>query len=299
MILLLPSGNQPGSQLSDCSGAHCEFPSRRPMGSNWPTRGVNRTGGLVMLGYLISHVILLQKWGELLRFFYLWRTNAVQLSRRDGGRSTVLSYRYSQRWHSPSFYFVLWLTLLLEISCLVRDTMVYYWSLPRQFLGNKLGAYGGNLTFFQVGKWRFGCVPNNRDDQETQMVKNWSLNQSFTARSERGLALRDSDVIMIGGQLFHFFNTGSEQTNKTNNQQNSLYRERRDSLLHRAPSRESARRGGQVVLAMRNIVVNSILIGILSTAGWWHFCRQKVQAGAQILALRTLLRENNSWGRWW
>ena len=105
----------------------------------------------VLLSYLISYVILLQKWGELLRSFYLWRTNAVQLSRRDGGRSTVLSYRYSQRWHSPSFYFVLWLTLLLEISCLVRDTMVYYWSLPRQFLGNKLGAYGGNLTFFQVG----------------------------------------------------------------------------------------------------------------------------------------------------
>ena len=32
----------------------------------------------------------------------------------------------------------------------IRDTMVYYWSLPRQFLGNKLGAYGGNLTFYQV-----------------------------------------------------------------------------------------------------------------------------------------------------
>jgi len=82
------------------------------------------------------------------------RTNAVQLSRRDGGRSTVLSYRYSQ-----------------------RDTMVYYWSLPRQFLGNKLGAYGGNLTFFQ----------------------------SFTARSERGLALRDSDVIMIGNGVTLYY----------------------------------------------------------------------------------------------
>ena len=95
---------------------------------------------------------------------------------------------------------------------------------------------------------------------------------------------------MIGEQLFHFFNTGSEQTIK----RILLYRERRDSLLHRAPSRESAWRGGQVVLAMKNIRLDSILIGILSTAGWWHFCRQKVQAGAQILALRILLRENNS-----
>ena len=43
-------------------------------------------------------------------------------------------------------YFVFALLLISTI----RDTMVYYWSLPRQFLGNKLGAYGGNLTFYQV-----------------------------------------------------------------------------------------------------------------------------------------------------
>jgi len=90
------------------------------------------------------------------------RTNEVQLSRRDGGRNTLLSYRYSQ-----------------------RDTMVYYWSLPRQFLGNKIGAYGGNLTFYQ----------------------------SFTARSERGLALRDSDVIMTGnGVTLHYTDTQTERT---------------------------------------------------------------------------------------
>ena len=99
---------------------------------------------------------------------------------------------------------------------------------------------------------------------------------------------------MIGERLFHFFNAGSEQTNKQTINRILLYRERRDSLLHRAPSRESARCGGQVVLAMKDILVDNILIGILLTAGWWHFCRQKVQAGAQILALRTLLRENNS-----
>ena len=83
------------------------------------------------------------------------RTNEVQLSRRDGGRNTLLSYRYSQR----SFL------VLAGRLChphhhhphrhddpinMIRDTMVYYWSLPRQFLGNKLGAYGGNLTFYQV-----------------------------------------------------------------------------------------------------------------------------------------------------
>ena len=48
------------------------------------------------------------------------------------------------------------------------------------------------------------------------------------------------------------------------------------------------------MLAIKDILVDNILIEILSTVGWWHFCRQKVQAGAQILALRTLLRENNS-----
>ena len=224
----------------------------------------------------------------------------MQLSRRDGGRSTVLSYRYSQRWHSSSFYFVLWLTLLLEISCLVRDTMVYYWSLPRQFLGNKLGAYGGNLTFFQVGNWQFGCVPNNGDDQKIQMVKNW-LNSIRASRHgvREDLLFEIQTWSWLVSGFSTFFKAGSEQTNKQTINRILLYRERRDSLLHRAPSRESARCGGQVVLAIKDILVDNILIEILLTAGWWHFCRQKVQAGAQILALRTLLRENNSWGRWW
>ena len=144
----------------------------------------------------------------------------MQLSRRDGGRSTVLSYRYSQRWHSPSFYFVLWLTLLLEISCLVRDTMVYYWSLPRQFLGNKLGAYGGNLTFFQVGKWHFGCVPNNGDDQKTQMVKNW-LNSIRASR--HGVREDLPSEIQTWSWLVSGFSTFStpDRNKQTNNQQNS------------------------------------------------------------------------------
>ena len=51
--------------------------------------------------------------------------------------------------HRPYSHFVFVLPIIIIITT-IRDTMVYYWSLPRQFLGNKLGAYGGNLTFYQV-----------------------------------------------------------------------------------------------------------------------------------------------------
>ena len=54
-----------------------------------------------------------------------------------------------------------------------RERMVYYWELPHQFLGNKITAYGGNMTVVQ----------------------------RFTVAGSRAAPLSDSDVIMIGNGL--------------------------------------------------------------------------------------------------
>ena len=54
-----------------------------------------------------------------------------------------------------------------------RERMAYYWELPHQFLGNKITAYGGNMTVVQ----------------------------RFTVTGGRAVPLNDSDVIMIGNGL--------------------------------------------------------------------------------------------------
>ena len=54
-----------------------------------------------------------------------------------------------------------------------QDRRVYYWELPYQFLGNKITAYGGNMTIVQ----------------------------RYTSTSGRATPLSDSDVIMIGNDL--------------------------------------------------------------------------------------------------
>jgi len=57
------------------------------------------------------------------------------------------------------------------------DRQVYYWALPYQFLGNKIGSYGGNMTVLQ----------------------------KFTTNSPQGIPLVDSDALMIGnGVTLHF-----------------------------------------------------------------------------------------------
>jgi len=57
------------------------------------------------------------------------------------------------------------------------DRRVYYWALPYQFLGNKIGSYGGNMTVFQ----------------------------KFTTKSQEGKPLVDSDALMIGnGASLHY-----------------------------------------------------------------------------------------------
>ena len=62
---------------------------------------------------------------------------------------------------------------LLTYQYSPQDRRVFYWQLPRQFLGNKLAAYGGNMTIFQ----------------------------QFSTISQDGVTLKDSDVIMIGNGL--------------------------------------------------------------------------------------------------
>ena len=42
-----------------------------------------------------------------------------------------------------------WDTYELSYRYQVGENGVYYWSLPEQFLGSKVGAYGGNLTVLQ------------------------------------------------------------------------------------------------------------------------------------------------------
>ena len=54
-----------------------------------------------------------------------------------------------------------------------RDRRVYFWQLPYQFLGNKLAAYGGNMTIVQT----------------------------FTTSNSRMVPVADSDIIMIGNDL--------------------------------------------------------------------------------------------------
>ena len=63
------------------------------------------------------------------------------------------------------------------------DRRTYYWQLPSQFLGNRLAAYGGNLTIFQ----------------------------QFSTRSQTGVPLIDSDVIMLGNGLSLHYNVGGER----------------------------------------------------------------------------------------
>ena len=63
------------------------------------------------------------------------------------------------------------------------DRRTYYWQLPYQFLGNRLAAYGGNLTIFQ----------------------------QFSTRSQTGVPLRDSDVIMLGNGFSLHYNVPGER----------------------------------------------------------------------------------------
>jgi len=67
------------------------------------------------------------------------------------------------------------------------DRRVYYWSLPYQFLGNKIGSYGGNMTVLQ----------------------------QFTTRSERGTPLIESDVIMSGNGVSLHLNFQGERAPNT------------------------------------------------------------------------------------
>ena len=63
------------------------------------------------------------------------------------------------------------------------DRRTYYWQLPDQFLGNRLAAYGGNLTIFQ----------------------------QFWTKSQTGVPLMDSDVIMLGNGLSLHYNVASQR----------------------------------------------------------------------------------------
>ena len=44
-----------------------------------------------------------------------------------------------------------WDTYELEYKYNQGDSSVFYWALPKEFLGSKLGAYGGNLTVLHRG----------------------------------------------------------------------------------------------------------------------------------------------------
>ena len=71
----------------------------------------------------------------------------------------------------------------LQYEYSASDRRTYYWQLPAQFLGNRLAAYGGNLTIFQ----------------------------QFSTRSQTGVPLIDSDVIMLGNGLSLHYNVAGER----------------------------------------------------------------------------------------
>ena len=68
---------------------------------------------------------------------------------------------------------------------------VLYWKVSREFLGNRLAAYGGFLTATQVMKIF------QRTHSETTII------QRFTTQSGNslGTSLADSDIIMMGNGL--------------------------------------------------------------------------------------------------
>ena len=95
-----------------CSGALCEFQWRRRTGSGWLTRGSSKTGASLPDQDYVKYSEAFEVWrvGGLEccahHLIAMLRTNEVQLSRRDGGRNTLLSYRYSQRFLAPTGAFI-------------------------------------------------------------------------------------------------------------------------------------------------------------------------------------------------
>jgi len=77
-----------------------------------------------------------------------------------------------------------------------EDRRVYYWALPYQFFGNKVSSYGGNMTVLQ----------------------------KFVTKSERGIPLMDSDVIMIGnGASLHYSFEGERVPNEQEKNKVPIY----------------------------------------------------------------------------
>jgi len=93
------------------------------------------------------------------------------------------------------------------------DRRVYYWALPYQFLGNKVGSYGGNMTVLQ----------------------------KFSTKSQQGIPLVDSDVLMIGtGASLHYKFEGQRVPNTQERNKIPLYEQGWFSL--RGGARNPARR---------------------------------------------------------
>ena len=108
-----------------------------------------------------------------------WSTLRVPVRGEDSGFS--ITDRDPSTWLGRNKPFFKWDTYELSYRYKPGDRTVFYWSLPEEFLGSKLSAYGGNLTIMQraVG---------------------------------RGEPVQDSQVIMRGnGLTVHYGNGGESQ----------------------------------------------------------------------------------------
>ena len=87
------------------------------------------------------------------------------------------------------------------------ESEVYYWELPEEFLGNKLGAYGGNITVMQRAVFRGDAV----DDSEVIMTGN-GLTLHYSpeggSRASRASEVPEKNQFMLTEKGWFVLNTG-------------------------------------------------------------------------------------------
>ena len=114
-----------------------------------------------------------------------WSTLRVPVRGEDSGFG--LTDRDATTWLGDNKPVFQWGTYELTYKYNPGDTTVFYWSLPEEFLGSKLGAYGGNLTTIQRGVGK-------------------------------GDTVKDSTVIMSGNGVTLHYGLGSEEDSGENDE---------------------------------------------------------------------------------
>ena len=131
-----------------------------------------------------------------------WSTLRVPVRGEDGGFS--LTDRDQSTLSDNSRPMFKWDTYELSYRYKPGDSAVYYWSLPDEFIGSKLTAYGGNLTVFQRALFRGEPV----QDSEVIMTGN-GLNLHYgLGGGPRSSGKEEKNKIMLMEDGWFVLNSG-------------------------------------------------------------------------------------------